>query len=305
MDFSRYLTPKQILVHPHPESVEELLEALLERLLLSPTLAQQPELKPGTLRNAVLGGDCVRPTMLSHGILYPHARVPGMRGVALAIATAHEPMNLDGGYEGVRLAIMLVAPEEMPALALHFLAKIARFTREDTTFEALFELGNPQDVCSYLQEHLLVNDGALTAADIMRKPYFRIYPETPLREVTRMMLTHNLEAAGVVDHEDNMVGEITCDKLIMSGVPDFFHQLKSVSFISEYDPFERYFEQEAQQLAGTVMSTKFATLPETASLLEIVFELAVHHCAKIYIVREKKILGVIDRILLLDKILNL
>ena len=152
---------------------------------------------------------------------------------------------------------------------------------------------------------MLHNDGVLCARDIMREPLVRIYPETPLRDVTRMMLAHNLDAAGVVDHEDCLLGEITCDQLFLLGVPDFFRQLKSVSFISEFNPFERYFEQESNKTAGTVMSSRFCALPPQASVLEVVFEMAVHHHTKVHVVANGKRVGVIDRILVLDKILNL
>jgi predicted transcriptional regulator len=88
-------------------------------------------------------------------------------------------------------------------------------------------------------------------------------------------------------------------------MPDFFGQLKTVSFISEFDPFERYFKAEAEATAEDVMSRDFAAMPETATLLEIVFELAVRRRPKVYVVRDGKRVGIIDRIRVLDRVLRL
>jgi predicted transcriptional regulator len=101
------------------------------------------------------------------------------------------------------------------------------------------------------------------------------------------------------------VGEITCDLLFKKGMPDFFSQLASVGFIKNFDPFEKYFEQEANSVAADVMSDDFAAVPETATLMEIVYLLSVRGYWKVYVVREGKRIGVIDRAAVLDRILNL
>ncbi|HQL95728.1 MAG TPA: CBS domain-containing protein, partial [Candidatus Hydrogenedentes bacterium] len=130
-------------------------------------------------------------------------------------------------------------------------------------------------------------------------------PETPLKEVTRIMNQHMLESVSVTDADGTLLGQITCDQLFKLGMPDFFTQLKSVSFIREFDPFEKYFQKETGALARDVMTADMATLPEEATLLEVVFELAVRRHPKIYVVRAGKRVGVIDRSLVLDRVINI
>jgi len=114
-----------------------------------------------------------------------------------------------------------------------------------------------------------------------------------------------LEAISVVDRDETLLGQITCDDLFCFGLPDFFGQLKSVSFIRDYDPFEKYFKGDALRQAKDVMSTDYAALPETGTLLEIVFELAIRRHPKVYVVRDGKRIGVIDRNRVLDKVINI
>lgn len=139
----------------------------------------------------------------------------------------------------------------------------------------------------------------------MRQPRVFITTDTPLKQVTQKMHELYLDAMGIVDKDHKLVGEITTDRLLTLGIPDFFTQLKSVSFINEYDPFEKYFEKEAHQTAADVMSTKYAAVEEDATLLEVVFHLAVQRHAKCHVVRDGVLVGVIDRIVVLDRILNM
>ena len=54
------------------------------------------------------------------------------------------------------------------------------------------------------------------------------------------------------------------------------------------------------------MNKAFRTFPEDATLIEIVFAISVLKCPLVYIVGERnKLLGVIDRTLLLKRIIHL
>lgn len=149
-------------------------------------------------------------------------------------------------------------------------------------------------------------DVPIRAQDIMRAPLMHVYRNTPIRDAARQMLAHRLEAVPVLNDANHVIGEITTDILFKFGLPDFFSQLKSVSFISEFDPFEKYFEREAHSTVGDLMQPAMAVMSPQATLLEIVFALAVRHAPKIYIVRDDDaLIGVIDRIAVLDNVINL
>jgi len=130
-------------------------------------------------------------------------------------------------------------------------------------------------------------------------------PDLPLQEATRRMAEYRISTVPVLDGE-TLVGEIVADDLFKLGIPDFFSQLKSVGFIRYFDPFEEYFEVEAASKVSDVMNRHFKTFPEDATLIEIVFAISVQKCPVVYIVGERnKLLGVVDRTLLLKRIINL
>ena len=138
----------------------------------------------------------------------------------------------------------------------------------------------------------------------MRPSLDRVGPEIPVSELVHRMAELGLDCAGITDENRRLVGQVTASDIFTFGVPDFFRQLKSVSFIPEFDPFERYFATEDTLRARDVMSTKFAALPPDATVLEVVFALSVQGHPKVFVVEEDRLIGVIDSIRVVDRILS-
>jgi len=265
---------------------------------------------PGHGREALIAAvrereaQCV--TDLGHGFAFPHGRVPGLPCTGLCVARLARPVVFGApGSEGVRVVALMLAPEEQSHVALKVMASFARLFSDPSKRELLFDLDDKDLFAALIQERVLSDSRPVTARDIMRPPIVSVAPETPLKEVTRIMNQHMLESVSVTDADGTLLGQITCDQLFKLGMPDFFTQLKSVSFIREFDPFEKYFQKETGALARDVMTADMATLPEEATLLEVVFELAVRRHPKIYVVRAGKRVGVIDRSLVLDRVINI
>jgi mannitol/fructose-specific phosphotransferase system IIA component (Ntr-type)/predicted transcriptional regulator len=283
-----------------------LLERLVQLIERAPTM-----LLPGApSRDVVLSGVLERErdkaTGLAHGFAFPHARIVGLSHPIMAVATLHTPLDfeaMDG--QPVEVVAMLVVPDEHPQVALKIMSQFARLVSDPLEYEVLRSLHEPRLFAAFVARQVLGAAGPITARDIMRVPYADVHPETPLREVTRIMMQFRLDAVAVVEEDRTLVGEISSERVFRLGLPDFFGQLKSVSFISAFDPFEKYFEGEGSLLARDVMTQDYAAIPETATLLEIVFELAVKRRAKVHVVRDGKRIGVIDRALVLDRVINL
>jgi len=177
----------------------------------------------------------------------------------------------------------------------------------DSSFRGfLANAESAEEVYDALRSKSLSVDVPIRARDIMRVPLVNVYTDTPIQRATREMLHHRIEAVAVLNHDGTIAGELTCDRLFQSGIPDFFGQLKSVSFIREFDPFEKYFAKESKMVAADLMSADFSAMPPDATLLEIVFSLTVRGYPKVHVVGEKGCrVGVIDRIAVLDRVIHI
>jgi CBS-domain-containing membrane protein len=145
----------------------------------------------------------------------------------------------------------------------------------------------------------------IVARDIMRAPAASVGPDTSLGEIARLMSAKRIDTLPVVDEQLEVLGEITSDRLLQLGLPDFFSQLKSVGFIREFDPFEKYFHEEARLRARDVMATKIALLPPETTLIELIFALTVQRHAVVYVAEGRKLVGVVDQSVVLDEVINI
>jgi PTS system nitrogen regulatory IIA component len=267
-------------------------------------LALPAPLHPSLVLAAAMAREADGSTAVGDGFACPHARVEGLDESRLAFAVLREPV-LWGGAE-VRWAALVVAPAEHPAVALKLLGQLARVALSPELSARLLGASDPVAAYRWLKGRVRRDDTPLTAEDIMRPSYGQLGPDTPITEITRGMAHHNLDCAGITDADRRIVGQITADNLFTHGMPDFFRQLESVGFIAEFDPFERYFSQESKLLARDVMTPDFATCPPTATILEVVHLLSVKGHPKVFVVdEERRLLGVIDRIRVVHRLLDL
>lgn len=257
------------------------------------------------IRDAVVAREESHSTGIGHGCALPHARLPGLQRPVACLAVLAQPVDFGSPDRvPVHVVCLLLVPEDQPSLALKMLAEFAGVLSEERALESIRSAGDPAAIHELIRIRGEEKQHAVTARSIMRQPYFDIHPDTPLTEVTRVMQSHGVETASVIERDGTLVGEINCDILFRSGLPEFFGRLRSVAFIRNFDPFDRYFELLKTAVARDVMTTAFAAVPETATLLEVIFELAVRGHQKVFVVREGKRIGVIDRSSVLIRVLT-
>ena len=306
MEQDPFFTPAQVLLQANAQDKWELIDQMMETLTGSKAYQECAKVSPDVIREAVVEREKNRPTGLQDGFAFPHGRISGLQKTGLCIAICSNPLDFGAiDKQPCNIVALMVVAQDQPQVALRYMSQFARLLSDAVEREVFLSLRNAEALCEHINRRLLSTEHKVTARDIMRAPYMEIRPDTPLREVTRKMQEHTLDTVAVVEEDGTIVGEITCNQLFKLGMPDFFSQLKSISFISEFDPFERYFEGEGNALARDVMSTDFATVPEDATLLEVTFELAVKRHNKVYVARDGKRIGIIDRILVLDRVINI
>jgi len=299
------LAPRLIRIRVEAADKAALLKTLAEVLERANPVAHGVPVDKERIYGAVMGREGERSSALGHGCALPHARIDGLERPVACLATLASDMDFDAAdHEPVRTVCLLLAPAEDPAATLNIMAEFAGLMSVASNREAVAGAASAEALWAWLRDLGPETERVLTARNLMRKPFYSVYPDTPLTEVTRLLQRHHLEATSVVDKDGRLVGMISCDLLFKYGLPDFFGQLKSVAFVKKFDPFENYFKGLKTAVAADVMTQDYAAMPEDATLLEVIFELCVHRHPKIFVVREGKLAGIIDRVAVLDRVLN-
>lgn len=262
-----------------------------------------PRLTKENIVQALIAREATRTTAVGEGIAFPHARLENLAQALFAVVTLPEPVMFD--EFPVQLVCLILVPTSEPTVSLKLMAQMSRMLMDAKTHEAVLAANSPEALRIIFKERNPRIDKPICARDIMRPPRFSIRTDTPVVTCSHMMSVNNLRAVPVVDEQNTILGEITTDILFRYGLPEFFAKLKSVSFIAEFDPFEKYFEDERNTSVTELMSPDFKTVPLEYTIMEIVFDLAIRKFGKLYVIDSgSRWVGTIDQGTVLDNVIN-
>lgn len=306
MNLTHHLFPDCILTGCDASTRDDLLARQVGAIHAYFTRKGLPCPAPADMLREVVERENQQSTCLGEGIAVPHARLDGLASIGLSVAILPRPVTfINGEPRAVSISILVIAPLENPNLVLKIWGAFIRLLRAPGVKDRLLAAATPEDACAYLRTQNLALELSLTARELMLRPAFTIHPETPIRETTFLMNKHREVATAVVDAQGVLLGEITSDGVFHYGMPEFFTQLQSVSFVRHFNPLEKYFDKEADLTAGDLLSKECARVPPTATLIEVIFQLTVKNHSKVYVVDTAgKLLGVIGRLSVLDRAIN-
>lgn len=304
MHLQQYLHPEAILTQVHASDKWDLIEQLIVAIMRAPIVQEHPHITQESIRSMIKEREEEATAVLDCGLAFPHLRLDDFTGIGLAFAILDKPTPMNGqGQDPVSLGCLMLIPSEHPTVGLKVMAQLARLMLDEKAKSSLLNCASPENALDVLRP-IFETDDVIKARDIMRAPKYAVYVDTPLRHVTRKIVHHSVEAVGVVDHDHHLKGQITCDDLFRFGLPEYFGHLKTVSFIRTFNPFDKYFAGENMALAADVMNANYSTVALDTTLLEIIFLFSVKKYPKVYVVEEGKLVGIIDRRLVLDRVIN-
>lgn len=304
MLLSDYVQPDSILLNLDAAGKDDLLRQLIDAALKSPIFTAQPPDVGDKLEPMIMRRESSASTAIGNGILFPHARLPGFRGLLLLVATCRRPLETptpDG--EPVFMACFAVVPAERPALGLKIASALARLFASEEARNILRRARCPHEVAVYLTAHDEILESVITMRDLFRPYEWSANPETPVREIARQLLRCRMPGVAVVGDKAELLGEVTLTRLQRFGLPEFIETLIDVSLVRQLDPFEHYFLKEAGATARDVMNTEVSSLPEDGTLMEAVHALAINRRALVHVCRDDRPVGYVDSATILNRVL--
>lgn len=285
------------------EQRDQLFELMLDAVCTDEFLEANPELSKTEILQALISREQMRTTAMGHSIAFPHARLEKLNRAFLAVGTLAKPVFFEN--EPVQIVCLILAPASEPATSLKMMAQLSRALLDESVRQQVLNAPDPETLRNLFKQYNPRIDKSITARDIMRPPRFSVHENERITTCSHRMSVNNLQAIPVVNDEKKIIGEITVDRLFRYGLPDFFAQLKSVSFIAEFDPFEKYFEDERDMFVRDMMESNVRTVPLEYTLMEIVFDLTIKSAIKLYVVDDSgRWVGTIDKGTLLDNVIN-
>jgi mannitol/fructose-specific phosphotransferase system IIA component (Ntr-type) len=282
---------------------DTVLETMLKELCSGGFYNVNPELTHADILQALINREAQRSTAVGEGIAFPHARLEHLKQALFAVGTLEEPVMFE--EFPVQVVCLILVPISDPPISLKIMAQLSRLLAEEHVKQEVLKAHSPAGLRAIFSVHNPRIDKPILARDIMRLPRFSVLDTDSVAKCSHLMSVNNLQAVPVVNEQREVLGEITVERLFRYGLPEFFAKLKSVSFIAEFDPFEKYFNDECNILAVDMMEPNARTVPMDYTIMETVFDLAIQAYPKLYVTDgDGRWVGTIDNGTVLDNVIN-
>jgi mannitol/fructose-specific phosphotransferase system IIA component (Ntr-type) len=305
MKIANLLKKENILLFSSPETKESIIEQLVNNLILSYKDENfSDELKKDFLVS-VMEREKQSSTGIGSGIAFPHGRINGLNKPIIAMGIIKDGVDFSAiDKKDVNIIFLFLFPANRHDLGVKTQAVFARFLSNKDNISTIIESNDIDLIHKNIEEAKLAIDSPITAQDLMRKPKITLTEDMPLAEVTRLMDKFNTEVAPILDKNSDLIGEIDCIHLFQMELPDYIKELHSVPPIHDFNPFSKYFSEDSELKVSQVSNKDVAKVKLDASMLEIIFLLAVKKHSIVHVCENDKLVGVIDRITVIDKVFN-
>ncbi|MGE0259346.1 MAG: CBS domain-containing protein [Alphaproteobacteria bacterium] len=138
----------------------------------------------------------------------------------------------------------------------------------------------------------------MNASELMTREVVSVSPDMPVREVARVLLSHRVSAAPVVDGGGNVVGMISEGDLIgPDGGEHAARRERWLEKLAEGEALSSDFLASLKpgRIARDVMSAPVVEIGEATEAGEIAALLLQHHVKRVPVVRDGRLVGIVSR----------
>ena len=304
MDIAKYICPELIIAELNVETKEEAVRQLVDSIFRTNPSCFSKNVTSDYVYRQVIARENIQTTGVGNGMAFPHARIEQCADLVVAIGISKKGIDfnsIDGHL--CHIICLMVTPANQPYTILQMMAAFSRFFVEEENVESIKSESSPHKIAEVLRNSLFVTSKTVLASDVMRPNEQSVLLETSIEQTTQIMHFNKMDVLPVVDEQNTLYGEISCLKIFTYGIPDFFNQLQTVSFVKYLDPFEKYFKFKKNLKVKDLYDPCTSAISQDTTLMEIIFEMTAKNKSKLFVVDKNRLVGVIDRFTIIDRVL--
>jgi nitrogen PTS system EIIA component len=304
-DINAYIREDLIVPDLKARTKEEAIKILTEKIFKVRPDAFG-EVSRQTAYDKILERERLQSTGVEEGVAFPHARIEGWKDFVLAVGfhrTGLDFASVDGKTSRF-VCLMISAPEDNYGV-LQAMSAISRFFNNNPHFKKMLSgpLSAEEFVIAFRASRIKTQK-QIVAADLVEPARGCVTLDTPIEEATQVMHQERMSIIPVVCERGKFCGQISALEIFRYGLPDFFQQLHTISFVRNIDPFEKYFHYKKGLKVRDLYVKEAQPLRRDNTLMEIIFEMTVNQRVRLFVVEDDRtLLGVIDRFTIIDKVL--
>ncbi|MBN2379878.1 PTS sugar transporter subunit IIA [candidate division WOR-3 bacterium] len=252
----------------------------------------------------VLARERLVSTIVGHGFALPHARSDEVSELTIGLGVF--PDGLDDptpDNRPLKIVFLLLEPKRVSKLYLKTLGVLARLAHTEGVVEKMADAKSSEELITIIAETKLTVTERLTAGDIAR----RVDPVRlgmTLKQVADLFFRNDILTLPVVDEDEKAVGVVRCSDLLGAAMPEYTRMIGGLSFLSEFEPFDRFLHEEDKMLVDKIYCDDFIQVDDNASIVEIT-SLLLHQQENALVVnKEGNYLGMVSIRYIITKVMR-
>jgi CBS domain-containing protein len=298
---SALFTPRQILCHVEGLGCEQLVRDLIDRIA-----AENQSLNTENIHHDILERESCGVAVVCPGVAVIHVRAPRLDRVFAAMATTRAGLccTVGNGATGcragdqlsaVRLVVLMLAPLDEPAGYLRGVSALSRICRQRGFLDELLAVDAPGEVWHLFDRQNLALPDYISAADIMSTDFPCLHTDDSLNAAIDAFCTLGVSEIAVADADGDFAGIVTEDELLRVCLPEYITWMEDLSPVLNFEPFAEILRQEASLPLLEIMlfPERYATVGERTPAIQVAKIMMRRDVRQVYVVREKRLLGVV------------
>jgi CBS domain-containing protein len=254
----------------------------------------------------ILRRDSCGITLASPQVAVVHVRVEALKQLRIAIATSRQGPRCAAMLEGgncaaaevlaAKVIVLILAPVDDPAGYLRAIAALSRVCRREGFVKHLVSLDDPERVWAAFQETNEHLPSYVKAGDIMRLGFPLLHDTDALSNAIDAFCLLGVTELPVVDADGDLIGIVTQDELIRICLPEYITWMEDLSPILNFEPFAEILRRESSVpvLEILLFSDRYATVDEETPAIQVAKVMMRRHVRQVYVLRDKRLVGVIS-----------
>jgi CBS domain-containing protein len=129
------------------------------------------------------------------------------------------------------------------------------------------------------------------------RPAVSVKPETPAREVLKILRDNNVPGVPVVNEEGELEGFVTDGHLMESALPRYMKMMGNLSFVRDNaDEWFHYLTDAADKPVREVMTREVSQVPLGRSELAVAHKMVHDGVSSVVITDDGRVVGIVNRL---------
>lgn len=304
MKLSYFLNKECIILDLKPGDKKAVITQMVDKLYESTKVSEERYSKEKAL-DALMKREEEESTALGEGMAFPHARVEGLQKSYTILAFSKQGIDFDSiDKKPTHFFIFSLVSQNQPNVLIKTRAVISKYLSDESVKKLLLGATDIDEIWKLIETSNVEIGYDVTARDLIEPQLDWLSPNTLLKDAAKELRRCQVDSLPVLNEQKELVGILSCRDLFSYHMPDFFFYMQKSTFIKHMDPFQEYFKVDDKINISTVMSTdSIPTIDPNKTLMEVIYEMIVNRKELLYVIEDKKLMGVINRLTIIEKVL--